>query len=140
MRADERAAIEALFEKLEAAGPEAAAPDLEAQALIAAKLAETPHAAYRMAQTIIGLEHALEAAGAARGAAAPQPGAPRERSFLGGAAQTALAVTGGLLLADLISGGIGDVAEAAPGADASEDASGAEDDGFDLGGMLDIFN
>jgi hypothetical protein len=59
MDENDRAAIEGLFERLNAAGRCSATRDPKAEALIDRRMAQTPGAAYCMAQTIIVQEHAL---------------------------------------------------------------------------------
>lgn len=168
-------AIEQLFAKLADVEQRSPGRDAEAEAFIAERLRAQPGAAYYMAQTIIAQEAALERAAerideADRAAAARPAGqgfggaganaaAPSQRGgagpwgarsgrgggFLAGAAQTALGVTGGVLLGSALAGMFAGDAEAAP-AGASEDpaaategagdegAAGVEDAGADMGG------
>lgn len=154
MDRNDREAIEALFAKLRAVEETAPPRDPEAEALIEGGLARQRGAAYRMAQTIVAQERALEAAArrikalegqggggsflgdlfgggasAPRPRAAPPPQAVQRGGFLAGAAQTALGVAGGFLVADMISGAFGGAAEAS---DWGADASGGMDDGGDF--------
>lgn len=162
---NDRQAIEGLFAKLEEVGRRAPPRDPEAEAFIAGAMARLPGAGYHMAQTVVAQEAALTAAqariealetqgdrrggggffGSLFGDDAGQPRAGRGRpaqpvptggGFLAGAAQTALGVTGGLLLADALGGMFGE-AEAATAA--PEDAAGLDEPGLDdAGGDLDM--
>lgn len=155
MNRQEQDAIEELFTKLEQVERQAPPRDPEAEALIQRRLTEQPGAAYFMAQTIIVQEQALAAANAQpaqRPEALQQPAAdPGRRSpwgaprggFFAGAAQTALGVTGGLLLGNAVLGMFGgDEAQAAtpepePVADdPAPEPEAAADDG---GGFFDDF-
>ena len=76
-----------------------------------------------------------------RGAAAARPGGPAQPGFLGGAAQTALGVAGGFLLAQAVTGAFsGSAAEAATWDGAQEPGIGEDGhaDGGDDGGDWDI--
>lgn len=75
MNAEERRIIEDLFDKLEAVGRQSGPADPEAEALIERRLARQAGGAYRMAQTIVVQERALEEAHA-RLAEVEQRGAP----------------------------------------------------------------
>lgn len=77
MNAEERRIIEDLFDKLEAVGRNSGPPDPEAEALIERRLMGQSGAAYRMAQTIVVQERALEAA-QARLAEVEQRAAPAQ--------------------------------------------------------------
>ena len=151
---NDRQAIEGLFARLDEVGRRAPPRDPEAEAFIAQAMARLPGAAYHMAQTVVAQETALTAAqariealeaqverraagggffGGLFGDGAATPRAPRALApaaagggFLAGAAQTALGVTGGLLLADALGGVFGE-AEAAP-------AGPDEDPGLDEAG------
>ncbi|WP_029005957.1 DUF2076 domain-containing protein [Azorhizobium doebereinerae] len=86
MTPEERALIDGLFDRMR--GVENQPRDAEAEALIARRTSEAPHATYTLAQTVLVQEHALQQAAAriqeleaqAQAAQAQQP-AP---SFLGG--------------------------------------------------------
>lgn len=88
MTPEERALIDGLFDRMR--GLEGQPRDREAEALIAQRLAELPHATYALAQTVLVQEHALTQASAriqeleqeARAAAAPPQ--QESTSFLGG--------------------------------------------------------
>jgi hypothetical protein len=126
-------AIARLFDRLEDVERRAAPRDPDAEALIARRAAANPAAAYRMAQTILAQEIALEQAqcrlaelearlaesggGFLAGifGEAPRPRGPAKPAlpfgpgaagggFLAGAAQTALGVAGGVLLANALAG------------------------------------
>lgn len=172
LRYEDERAIEDLFERLERVERNSGPRDAEAEALIRQRLSQHPAAAYYMAQTIIVQEAALreqqarlsemeDQAGRNRGGflgsifgdnppqREPQrrPGPwdrPEGGGFLAGAAQTALGVTGGLLLGSAIAGmftGPASAAEEAPttpeepAADEGMDSGGGDDWGrFDIGG------
>ncbi len=173
LSSDDRRAIEGLFARLRDVERRTPPRDPEAEALIRESIARQPGASYYMAQTVLVQEHALEVAErrirelenelrtGRRGAderyriGAEDHGRPRgpwdrderyERGggFLAGAAQTALGVTGGILLGNTIAGMFGaDAATAAepapePEPGDSEDfdgGSGFDGDGFDGGGF-----
>ncbi|MFG1397851.1 DUF2076 domain-containing protein [Roseixanthobacter pseudopolyaromaticivorans] len=88
MTPEERALIDGLFDRMR--GLEGQPRDREAEALIAQRLAELPHATYALAQTVLVQEHALTQASAriqeleqqVREAAAPPQ--QESTSFLGG--------------------------------------------------------
>lgn len=171
LRAEDERAIEDLFARLRRVEGNSGPRDAEAEALIRQKLSEHPAAAYYMAQAIIVQEAALrdqqtrlaeleEQAergrsgflGSIFGDEPPnrevrrRPG-PWDRQdgggFLAGAAQTALGVSGGLLLGSAIAGmfsgaavadeGQADVADE-PAADESFESGGDDWGGFDIGG------
>ena len=172
LRYEDERAIEDLFDRLERVERNSGPRDVDAEALIHQKLTQNPAAAYYMAQTIIVQEAALreqqarlaeleEQAGRGRsgflgsifGENSPQrepqrPPGPWDRpaagGFLAGAAQTALGVTGGLLLGSAIAGMFTGPATAAeqtpsapeePPADEGMDDGGGDDwGGFDIGG------
>ncbi|MFN3260008.1 MAG: DUF2076 domain-containing protein [Pikeienuella sp.] len=155
---NDRAAIENLFARLRQVEESAPPRDPEAEAMIEGGLARQRGAAYRMAQTIVAQERALEEAARriealeARGSggsflgdlfggsdpaprprpAAPPPQAAQRGGFLAGAAQTALGVAGGFLVADMISGAFGGVAEASDWGGAEDGGDGGGDFDFDL--------
>jgi hypothetical protein len=131
MDEDDRAAIEGLFRRLAETGRSAAPRDPGAEALIDRHMALTPGAAYFMAQTILVQEAALarcqdrlaeleaRCAEMPRGGGflsglfgpdtpepphRPRPGLPQGTGFLGTAAQTAMGVAGGLLIANAMAG------------------------------------
>ena len=66
----------------------------------------------------------------------PLPGAQRGGGFLAGAAQTALGVAGGVLLANVIGGMLGGGGAQAAEADAGAGEPAADEAGFDDGGDL----
>ncbi|WP_338723835.1 DUF2076 domain-containing protein [Devosia sp. XK-2] len=169
LRDEDERAIEDLFDRLLRVERISGPRDAEAEALIHQRLREHPAAAYYMAQTIVVQEaalreqqariEALEARGGGsagflgsifgddesrRETRAARPRGPWDRpadgGFLAGAAQTALGVTGGLLLGSAIAGMFGGSAQAAeaPEADAPADDVGFDGDddwgGFDIGG------
>ncbi len=153
MDRNDRAAIERLFTKLGEFERQAPPRDEEAERFIGECIRHQPSAPYFMAQTVVAQEQALEQAqqriaeleqqAADPVARAPQPGfqspwarpagAGQQRGggFLAGAAQTAMGVAGGVLVANalmgMFGGGSADAAE--PGGDAFD----AGDDGFDGG-------
>lgn len=164
---EDRRAIEGLFRRLADIERRAEPRDPEAEALIRAEIARQPGAAYYMAQTILVQEHALsvaqervrelEAEVARREPSdmVPQRGPwdrdgnrdeRRSSGFLAGAAQTALGVTGGVLLGSAIASmfgvGAANAGEASPEPqhepeppDEGGDAGDFGDfDGFDFGG------
>lgn len=172
LRHEDERAIEDLFERLERVERNSGPRDVEAEALIRRKLSQNPAAAYYMAQAIIVQEAALreqqarlaeldEQASRSRGGFLgsifgdnPPQREPQRRAgpwerpdnggFLAGAAQTALGVTGGLLLGSAIAGMFSGPASAAeqvpdapeePAADEGPDDGGGDDwGGFDIGG------
>lgn len=165
LRPEDRQAIDDLFERLRNVDRNSDPRDADAEALIRRRLTEFPAAAYYMAQTIIVQEaalreqraeiEALEAEQARRSARdhrgqfgdEPQhrQRGPWDRDagggFLAGAAQTALGVTGGLLLGSMLTGLFSSPAEAGEQAPEPEDHpidDGGGDDGdwggFDIGG------
>jgi len=172
---EDRRAIEGLFIRLGDVQRRAEPRDPDAEALIRDEIARQPGAPYYMAQTILVQEHALqiaerrireledelarpsrEVAGAIDGDRQRQSG-PWDREtqrggggFLAGAAQTALVVTGGILIGNAIASMLGGTANAAEPQSASaldqshdqevdadaggDDFGGFGDDGFDFGG------
>ncbi|MDF2995145.1 MAG: putative periplasmic ligand-binding sensor protein [Xanthobacteraceae bacterium] len=87
MNAEERALIDGLFDRMRSV--EDAPRDPEAEALIAQRLREVPHATYVLAQTVLVQDHALQAANARieeLEAQVRQPAPQQEErgSFLGG--------------------------------------------------------
>jgi uncharacterized protein len=160
MKSSDKAAISKLFENLAQVERDGTPRDPEAERFISQAIARQPGAAYYMAQTVVAQEQALNAAQARieqleaqlmqaqRDAGgffsgwfddAPltrQPATPPSRpvrggGFLAGAAQTALGVAGGVLLANAVSGLFSGEAQAAqPQSDDSPDVG---DDPFDLG-------
>lgn len=118
MFSKEREAIDGLFKHIRQVAERSEPREPQAEALIEHHLERIPGAAYYMAQTILVQRHALLKAeeriaeleqqrGAASSrsvrrphATAPQPPPqPRQPGFLEGAAQTALGVGGGILMA-----------------------------------------
>lgn len=175
LRPEDERAIEDLFERLANVERQSGPRDSEAEALIRERLRQHPAAAYFMAQTIIVQEAALREQqqrlaeleeraqrqdsgflGGIFGNDRPERRQPRqagpwdrpaEGGFLAGAAQTALGVTGGLLLGSAIAGMFSTPASAAESPESEAPDSGAEggddwgsgDDwggggGFDIGG------
>jgi hypothetical protein len=158
---DDRNAIEGLFERLETVDRSSGPRDPEAEALIRSLMASQPAAAYYLAQTVLVQETALAEAREriaelerAADVTRDRPGpwdrntadvpARRGGGFLAGAAQTALGVTGGVLLGSAIASlftGSAQAEEAAPEEAPADDYgdSGGDDWGggggdFDLGG------
>lgn len=88
MTPEERALIDGLFDRMR--GIENQPRDAEAEALIARRLAEAPHAPYALAQTVLVQEHALQQAYArvqeleAQARAAVEPAPQSSGGFLGG--------------------------------------------------------
>jgi hypothetical protein len=171
IRPEDQRAIDDLFARLRRIEGNSAPRDAEAEALIRRRLSEHPASAYYMAQAIIVQEAALrdqqarieqlenEATrersgffGNIFGDDPPQAREPQRRSgpwdrsdgggFLAGAAQTALGVTGGMLLGSAIAGMFSTPATAAeepleaPDEPAVDDGFDGGDDwgGFDIGG------
>jgi uncharacterized protein len=153
---NDRAAIEGLFRRLAETGRTAAPRDPEAEALIARQVALTPGAAYFMAQTVLVQEAALArcqdrlaelearlaegrggflaslfAGDDAAPARRPHPGLPQGPGFLGSAAQTAMGVAGGVLIANAIAGLWAGDADGFPGTGADDWDIGLGDD-FDV--------
>jgi hypothetical protein len=154
--------IDGLFGQLRKAAAEGGPPDPEAAQRINEQLRAFPQAPYYMAQLVIlqraALKRAQELAKTqsppttATGAPVGNPAQPTSQQgggFLAGAAQTALGVAGGIVVADLAIGAIdelayGDVAdemalegayEAGAGDMASASALGGDDfGGDDFGG------
>lgn len=162
---EDRRAIEGLFARLREVERRAAPRDSEAESVIHDAISHQPGAPYYMAQTILVQEHALEVAerrireleeAAGRGLQQDEHRSPgpwdrrpqhdRGGGFLAGAAQTALGVTGGVLLGNAIAsmfGGGGAIAAEPAVTQAEPEAEpldvGADDgdsggDGFDFGG------
>lgn len=88
MNAEERALIDGLFDRMRAVAD--VPRDAEAEALIAQRVAQAPHAPYALTQTVLVQEHALQAANArieeleAQLRARPEPAPQGSGSFLGG--------------------------------------------------------
>lgn len=152
---DDRDAIDGLFVRLEEAERRGGPRDAEAEALIRHKISQQPAAPYYLAQTVVVQQEALKEAERriadleAQSRSARQRGpwdreASPERQnwggggFLGGAAQTALGVAGGMMLGSLIgsifSPGSANAAEPAP---ADSPDTGGSDPGADDGGGFD---
>jgi hypothetical protein len=164
MDRNDQKAIEALFDKLATVERNAPPRDADAEAYIRDRTTRQPAAPYYMAQTIVVQEEALAAAEKrieeleAQGAlgdsrqlsrstgSVPRVGRPETSSpqagpgFLAGAAQTALGVTGGLLLgnviADMLRGGRDDPVQADDGEDdpAGNDEPQVDEAAFEDGG------
>jgi hypothetical protein len=164
MDSRDREAIEGLFDRLQQAERLAPPRDPEAEAFIRSEIARQPAAPYYMAQTILVQQRALEEAerrmeeleqelgldpaerhARARGGPWQRRSVPATTragyggygggGFLAGAAQTALGVAGGVLLADMIGSmfgaGAAQAAEFDPAAEA--DPADAADVGGDAG-------
>jgi hypothetical protein len=158
----DREALDTLFRRLARVAQRSGPRDRGAEALIQCEIAAQPAAPYYMAQTIIMQEKALVEAEArieqlearleerdgtglgARGRRAPGPWDPAPGAapggFLAGAAQTALAVTGGVLLGNMLADWLmpGGDAAAGPASLATESADSQADAGdftadFDFG-------
>lgn len=148
MDQNDKAAIEGLFQRLDGFGRNAPPRDAEAEQFIEQCLRRQPGAAYYMAQTVVAQERALEqaqariaeleqthAAAPAEASAFRSPWArPRPQAgggFLAGAAQTAMGVAGGVLLANMLTGMFSD--GSAEAGELSGDAAGESelDGGFD---------
>jgi hypothetical protein len=122
----DRQAIEQLFARLAEVERQSPRRDPEAEAFIQQQMARQPGSPYYMAQSIVALEQALDAANQrleeaerqpSRGSLMPgavprvgpagayqaQPPEPSGPGFLAGAVQTALAVAGGTLLGNSIA-------------------------------------
>lgn len=158
-------AIDGLFDRIEAVARRSPPRDRDAEALIQQRLRSHPPAPYYMAQAILVQEEALRLAqeriahleasqrpsggflgGLFGGDDAPWRRTARERGpwerqqgggFLAGAAQTALGVTGGMLLGGAIAGMLaGDAHAQEAGGEGDYDASDDDLDGgdFDIGG------
>ena len=159
---DDRRAIEGLFLRLRDVERRTEPRDPEAEALIRDGISRQPGAPYYMAQTVLVQEHALEVAerrikeledqlgrGIQSRAGYDEergrgPWDRRERfdqggGFLAGAAQTALGVTGGILLgsaiASMFGAGSATAAEPQPAPEPAPDAGDADAGGDDLGDM-----
>lgn len=163
---DDSRAIEGLFSRLREVERRSPPRDREAEALIREKISRQPAAPYYMAQTILVQEHALEIAerrireleedlergGRSFGRSMDQGeqsgpwdrGARQKRrdgGFLAGAAQTALGVTGGILLGHAVAGLFGAGAATAgqadtgagPGANQDVDAGAGDENFSDFG-------
>lgn len=101
MTPEERALIDGLFDRMRAV--EGQPRDAEAEALIARRLGDAPHAVYTLAQTVLVQEHALQQAAAriqdleeqARAAqAAPQSSGSFLGNLLGGGRSTSVPPAG----------------------------------------------
>lgn len=156
MQANEQKLIDQLFQKLNQAAAQSGPRDPQAEALINQHMMRIPGAAYYMAQAIVVQRQALKQAEAQLNQLQQQPRqAPTQPAtgqsgsgFLAGAAQTALGIGGGILIANagmaLADDLFGDSYDAGDLVDAyetgQEDAAGDLFDdaggfgGFDLGG------
>ncbi|OYX81966.1 MAG: hypothetical protein B7Y75_06860, partial [Azorhizobium sp. 35-67-5] len=103
MLPEERALIDGLFDRMR--GVEGQPRDAEAEALIARRLGDAPHAVYTLAQTVLVQEHALqqaaariqeleEQAKAAAAAPAPQSAGSFLGNLLGGGRSTSVPPAG----------------------------------------------
>ena len=114
METNERKIIDQLFQKLAQIAAQSGPRDPQAEASINKHVERIPGAVYYMAQTIIVQQQALKQAEAQlnelkqgrRDTQQPAPAQqPRsEGGFLAGAAQTALGIGGGILIADAAMG------------------------------------
>ena len=96
MNKQEYQVINGLFKHLESAEASGGPRDADAERLLHAHLQRQPNAPYYMAQTILAQHAALKKAKSA--SAVPQPATSKGSSgFLGGAAQTAVGVAGGVV-------------------------------------------
>ena len=158
-------AINELFDRIEHVARTSGPRDRDAERLIQQRLQEYPPAPYYLAQVVVMQDEALREARArietlererdrprgpwdrstagARGDWQDQPGRAQGGGFLAGAAQTALGVTGGMLLGSVIAGLFTGGAHAAePDLPSEQDAGGVDDgggfemddSGFDIGG------
>ena len=165
MNSEDRSAIEDLFQRLANVERNSGPRDREAERLIWERMRDNPASAYFMAQTVLVQEAALRAqqqkieeleaeAGGGSGFLdsifgddrPKRPaerrdgpwGRPAEGGFLAGAAQTALGVTGGMLLGSAIAGMFGTPPASAgehPDAGAQDSGDGEMDGGDDWGGF-----
>lgn len=160
---EDREAIEGLFHRLKDVERRAEPREPEAEALIRSELGRRPAAPYYMAQTILVQEHALSVAerrikeleedlervrGSVPPATKPGPWDRQDRygggGFLAGEAQTALGVTGGVLIgsaiASMFGGGAATAAEAqpAPEPQPNKDIGDAGGDDADMGDFGDF--
>ena len=164
MNEQEKKLIDGLFQHLETAAQKSGPRDPAAEQLVAQRVQRLPSAPYYMAQTILVQRAALKKAqqrlaAAGQTSAAPptqvrqptvQPSQQSGGGFLAGAAQTAVGVAGGVIVADLAMDVVddlayGDVADELAVEEAydagAEDMAVASDlgEGDDLGGGLDDF-
>jgi hypothetical protein len=148
---EDRRAIENLFDRLDEVSRRTGPRDGEAEALIHQKIAEQPGAPYYMAQTILVQETALREARERIAKLEEREGRQAQRrgpwdrregdqehrgggSFLAGAAQTALGVTGGVLLGSAIASvfmGDAQAAEPAPEPEPEPEPEPTADEGGD---------
>ena len=161
MDRNDKAAIEALFGKLDEVERQAAPRDGDAEAFIQDRIRHQPGAPYFMAQTIIVQEQALRSAQEriaeleappaqsaqpwSRAARAPTSGMSVPRigpgsgagsqraggGFLAGAAQTAMGVAGGLLLGNALAGIFGSSDAAAADSENAAQDAPADEAGFE---------
>ena len=105
MNKQEQQIINGLFQHLQSAEANSGPRDPAAERLLTAHLQRQPAAPYYMAQTILAQQAALKKA-QSQLQATGRSGSPQQKSgsggtgFLGGAAQTALGVAGGVVAAD----------------------------------------
>jgi hypothetical protein len=152
---EDRNAIDGLFQRLAEAERRGGPRDAEAEALIRQRILEQPAAPYYLAQTVVVQQEALkeaerrmqelEGGGRSLERRGPwdgpqryddrQPAFGAGGGFLAGAAQTALGVAGGMMLANMI-GSIFSTGAANAGEFGSGDnqASDEQDAGGDFGG------
>lgn len=147
---DDRRAIEGLFDRLAEVEAKSQVRDADAEQFIRDEIARQPAAPYYMAQTILVQEQALETAQqriaqleAASRAPEPRARGPWDRNearggggFLAGAAQTALGVTGGMMLGGLIGSLFGgsEAQAVEPTPEAAADQTDVGGDDADVGG------
>jgi len=169
MNAQEKQIIDLLFSKLQETAAKSGPRDAQAESHINRLMAQIPGAGYFMAQAIIVQQQALKHAevkiaelkqqgGRSQGFLPPQPTGASQRSqpgqpapqtqgggFLAGAAQTAVGIGGGILLANAGMALFDDIAygDAFDAVDAYDDgyidAATDSADGLDLGDALDDF-
>lgn len=154
-------AINDLFDRIEDVARTSAPRDPDAELLIQQRLRAFPPAPYYLAQVVVMQDQALREARERieelerarerpRGPWGRNPDSWQEQpvrgqggGFLAGAAQTALGVTGGMLLGSALAGLFGGSAHASepdqpaaddPGTDADSGGFDMDDSGFDIGG------
>jgi uncharacterized protein len=164
MDRNDQQAIETLFDKIAQVERQSPPRDREAEAFIRERMTAQPGAPYYMAQTIVVQQAALEAAQARieelerqpakglfgtlfgdsrpvarpsydrQGEARRSSTSPQGGGFLAGAAQTAMGVAGGVLIANAIGGLFGAGQAEAGQQDQAAGEAEAGDAGYDAGG------
>lgn len=154
-------AINDLFDRIEDVARTSALRDQDAELLIQQRLRAFPPAPYYLAQVVVMQDQALREArerieelerarqrprgpwDRSTGGWQEQPARGQGGGFLAGAAQTALGVTGGMLLGSALAGLFGGSAHASeadatpaedPGSDVDPGGFDIDDSGFDIGG------